>query len=247
MLVYATVFVCAYILALMIYRYDMYEKEPWYMLLLVVVLGMGAAFGVGFLEDIMIQFFDQHQSVGGQAAIAALAEELAKLLIVVLVAVVFRRQFNDPIDGLIYGAYTGLGFALFESLFYLRIVPAVPQRGGTEVVRLFLHLLMGGLSGFGVGLARFPKRLPLWPLVLPSGVVAAMTIHFLWDYWCGIPRDDASEAFQRSVAVGILIVTTVLFGVFVSMGVRRSRAMFSPEHRKRLWGWPFSLLFRRRD
>ncbi len=104
MLVYATVIVCAYALALLVYRYDMYEKEPWYMLLLVVALGMAAAFGIGIVEDIAIKFFNQHESAGGQAAIAAFFEETAKLLIVVLVAVFFRHEFNDPIDGLVYGA-----------------------------------------------------------------------------------------------------------------------------------------------
>ena len=247
MLVYAIVFVCAYALALLVYRYDMYEKEPWYMLLLVVSLGMAAAFGIGFVEDIAIQSFNQHESAGGQAAIAAFFEETAKLLIVVLVAVFFRHEFNDPIDGLVYGAYAGLGFALYESLFYLSFTPTVPQQIGAEAVRLLLHLLMGGLAGFGLGLARFPKRLPLWPFVLPCGVVAAMGIHFFWDFWCGLPRDNVSEAFQRFAAVGLLLIATALFGVSVSMGVRRSRTMFSPKSQKRLWGWPFSLLFRRRD
>ena len=247
MLVYATVFVCAYAFALLVYRYDMYEKEPWYMLLLVVVLGMAAAFGIGFVEDIAINSLNQHERAGGHAAIAAVFEETAKLLIVVLVAVFFRQEFNDPIDGLIYGAFAGLGFAIHESLFYLNFKPIVPEQGGAEAVRLLLHLLMGGLAGFGLGLARFPKRLPLWPFVLPCGVVAAMVIHFFWDYWCGIPRDDVSEAFQRSAAVGLLVIATGLFGTSVSMGVRRSRAMFSPKDQKRLWGWPFSLLFRRRD
>jgi len=82
MLVYATVFVCAYALALMVYRYDMYEKEPWYMLLGVVALGMAAAFGIGFVEDIAIESFNQHENAGGQAAIEdgrAIVLELAQL------------------------------------------------------------------------------------------------------------------------------------------------------------------------
>jgi RsiW-degrading membrane proteinase PrsW (M82 family) len=243
MWVYVLVFICAYILALMVYRYDMYEKEPWYMLLLVIALGMAAAFGIGFVEDIAIESFNQYESVGGQAAIAAVFEETAKLLIVVLIAVVFRREFNDPIDGLIYGAYAGLGFAIYESLFYLSLSSAAPQ----EAVRLLLHLLMGGLGGFGLGLARFPKQLPLWALMLPGGIVAAMGIHFFWDYWCGIPREELSDAFQRSAAVGLLLMATTLFGASVLLGVRYSREMFSPKDQKRLWGWPFSLLFRRRD
>ena len=58
MLVYATVFICACVFALLVYRYDMYDKEPWYLLLLVVALGMGAAYGIGFVEDIAISSFN---------------------------------------------------------------------------------------------------------------------------------------------------------------------------------------------
>jgi RsiW-degrading membrane proteinase PrsW (M82 family) len=245
MFVYATVFICAYVFAMLVYRYDMYDKEPWYMLLLVAVLGIAAAFGIGFAEDSAIEFFNQYESAGGQAAIAAVFEESSKLLIVVLVAIFFRQHFNDPIDGLVYGAYAGLGFAIHESMFYLGLTTIDPQQSGTEAVRLLLHLLLGGLAGFGLGLARFPKRMPWWPVVLPCGVVTAMGLHFLWDYWCGIPRDGISEVFQRSAAVGLILVATALFGMSVSLGVRRSRAVFSPRDNRHLWGWPFSLLFRR--
>ena len=158
MLVYSSVVLCAGFLAWMVYRYDMYEKEPWYMLLLAVGMGMGAALAVGFLEDAVIGFFNVSEHVGGQAAIAAVVEESAKLLIVVLIAVCMRRHFNDPLDGLIYGAFAGLGFAVYESWFYLGLSRPVVQQSGAEAVRLVLHLLMGGMGGFGIGLARFPQR-----------------------------------------------------------------------------------------
>lgn len=143
--------------------------------------------------------------------------------------------------------FAGLGFAVNESWFYLGLAPPVTQQSGAEAVRLVLHLLLGGLGGFGFGLARLPRRMRLWRLVLPAGVAAAMLIHFCWDFWCGIPRDDVAPAFQRAASVGLLLTATALFGVFVWMGVQRSRGMFAPDDRKRLWGWPFSLLLGRRE
>ena len=251
MLVYSIVLLCAYALALIVYRYDMYNKEPWGILLVVVVLGMAGAFGIGFAEDAAIESLKAHESSGTQAAIAAIFEETVKLLIVIAVVIVFHKHFDDPIDGLIYGAFAGLGFAMEESRFYLGLsqpTSSLAVQTGPEAVRLILHVLMGGLGGFGVGLARFPKRMPLWPIVLPVGFAAAVVIHFFWDFWCGLPGDEISEAFRRFAAVGLMLTATGLFGVAVKMGVRRSRAVIAPRSKKRLWGWPFSLLFgRRRD
>ena len=185
MLVYSITLVCACVLVLMVYRYDMYNKEPWGILGVAVVLGMAAAFGIGFAEDAAIEAFRAHESVGGQAAIAAVFEESAKLLIVVGVAIVFSKHFDDPVDGLIYGAFAGLGFGLEESRFYLGLsepTSAVFVQAGSEAIRLILHLLMGGLGSFGVGLVRFPKRMPPWPVVQPLGFATAVGVHFCWDF-----------------------------------------------------------------
>ena len=54
MIVYGFVLLCAFGLAAMVYRYDMYEREPWYMLLLAVCMGGLAGWGVGHLEDVTI-------------------------------------------------------------------------------------------------------------------------------------------------------------------------------------------------
>jgi RsiW-degrading membrane proteinase PrsW (M82 family) len=249
MLAYWITLVCACVLVLMVYRYDLYNKEPWGVLGVTVALGMAVAFRIGLAEDAAIRAFRAQQSVGGQAAIAAIFEESAKLLIVVAVAIVFRKHFDDPIDGLIYGAFAGLGVALEESRFYLGLSDPdspVSVQAGPEVIRLILHLLMGGLGSFGVGLARFPKRIPPWQVVLPLGFATAVGIHFCWDFWCGIPRQDLPATFQRFAALSLMLTATGLFAVGVVMGTRWSRMVIAPGSQKRLWGWPFSLLLGRR-
>jgi RsiW-degrading membrane proteinase PrsW (M82 family) len=245
--VFLLMLVCAYGLAVMVYRYDMYDREPWYLLLLAVALGGAAGWVVGeFVQDSIIQWLGSAgQRIEWQAAIAAVLEETVKFTIVLGIALVFRTHFNDPLDGLIYGAFVGLGFAIEESRFYIGLESNGARQIGPEAVRLFLHLLLGGLGAFGLGLARFPKRLRLWGIVLPLCLASSMVIHFLWDYWLGLPEATTETAvFRRLAAVSLMAVATTMFGIAVVYGVHWSRKIIAPLSQKRLWGWPFSLLIR---
>ena len=170
-----------------------------------------------------------------------------KLLVVLAVAFAFRKEFNDPLDGLIYGAFAGLGAAVEESWFYLQLAgDAGAALIGTEVIRLLLHIFLGGLAGFGVGLARF--RLPYWPLIFLGALTADLAIHFGWDYLCGIPAQSAaSELRQRFWAIGLMLAALTFFGLAVLWGSRWSRQIHAPRSSDRLWGWPFSLIFGPRD
>lgn len=246
MLIYASMLVAAFILASIIYRYDIYDKEPWYLLALVFFFGMAACWACGFIEDIIIVKFRLDDSIAGMAMNAAIVEELAKLLIVVFVALVFRSHFDDPMDGLIYGAYAGLGAAVQESFFYIGLEEARPSMVGQEVLRLILHTLMGGIDGFGIGLARFQMR--HWKKILCSWMIASITIHFFWD--CVSARVNSGTdglAWKRIEAFTLMIALIAIFAFSVMYGSRLSRAMLAPKSRKRLWGWPLSLLFRNRD
>jgi ribose/xylose/arabinose/galactoside ABC-type transport system permease subunit len=72
MLIYASMLISAFILASIIYRYDIYDKEPWYLLTLVFFFGMAACWACGFVEDIIIVKFRLDDSIAGMAVNAAL-------------------------------------------------------------------------------------------------------------------------------------------------------------------------------
>jgi len=75
-----------------------------------------------------------------------------------------------------------------------------------------------------------------------------MAIHFCWDFWIGLPEATSELAtFRRMAAVSLMAIATLMFGVSVFYGVRWSKAIIAPRSQKRLWGWPFSLLFRGRS
>ena len=112
LLIYGCLAVCALVLVLMVYRYDMYDREPWYMLVVAILLGILACVTVGKFEDYLFfefeSFFSGDYGLEKEAFITGLSEELIKLFAVAIIAIVGSRHFNDPMDGLIYGAFVGL-------------------------------------------------------------------------------------------------------------------------------------------
>ena len=150
-------------LALLGYFYlrDRYEREPIGHLVAAYLLGMFAllaAQGATFLVADWVSTDWLH--TGGEQArlfdafvLAGAIEELAKW--VMLVGAVYAwREFDEPMDGLIYGVAIALGFATLENFLFLssrglaiaweRALFAVPA-----------HALFGGCMGFYVGRAKF--------------------------------------------------------------------------------------------
>lgn len=121
-------------------------------------------------------------------AIAAFPEEAAKMASVLLFA--WRRpEFDERMDGIVYGARAGLGFALVENVAYLLLIPA----SMAEYVAIFIgravlavpgHATWGGIMGYFAARRRFDGRGP----GLLGGYLLAVLLHGLYDTWLfGIP------------------------------------------------------------
>lgn len=84
---------------------------------------------------------------------AAIPEELFKFAVVFFFAA-RRVQFDEPMDGVVYGATASLGFATLENVLYV-------SEGGLHVaiLRAFLavpgHAFMGAIMGYYIGRAKF--------------------------------------------------------------------------------------------
>jgi RsiW-degrading membrane proteinase PrsW (M82 family) len=237
-LLYFSLGLCALAAACLVYHYDMYDREPRALLALAVGLGAGAMATAGILEE----WTFRGERITGELAIAATAaleEESLKLLVVGVIALLFRRDFNDPMDGLIYGSMSGLGMALEESIHLLRASHATgPFPPPVELVRLFGHVVMGGISGFPLGLARVGR--PRWPWALLGCVLAAIGLHSAWD-WLSLTAPASGELRPGQAALGSLLMLAgmALYGALVDFGSHRSHDLFAPDQPDRLWGWPF--------
>ncbi len=110
--------------------------------------------------------------------VAALPEEFFKLTVLVWFSM-RRQEFDEPMDGIVYGVVASLGFATFENLVYV-------MDGGTSVAfsRAFsavpFHAFLGAIMGYYVGQAwKFPgKRRAL----ILQGYVTAVVLHGLYDF-----------------------------------------------------------------
>jgi len=95
---------------------DKYEPEPPLFIIYVFIAGMVAILPAGIIE----RFF--HQLISNKYIyyifIVGLSEETVKFLSVRLT--VFRnREFDEPIDGIVYSTTAALGFATVENILYM--------------------------------------------------------------------------------------------------------------------------------
>ncbi|MGZ4113977.1 MAG: PrsW family intramembrane metalloprotease [Actinomycetota bacterium] len=176
---------------------DLYEREPASLMLGAVVWGAVVATTIasrandGWLAVISHLANPVFAVRWGPSITAPFDEELAKFLGVVAIYQIARTEIDDLMDGFVYGALVGLGFAIVEDVFYFIAVyggstAAVLSGFWVRVVSagLYGHVLYTALSG--MGLAYFVTRRGEVPLarrfaVMIGLLLAAMAAHALWD------------------------------------------------------------------
>jgi RsiW-degrading membrane proteinase PrsW (M82 family) len=180
---------------LFVWWLDRYEKEPLWLLTLSFLWGAVPAAIFSVLMELALDI--PIAAVGGDTLAANLAsvslsaplvEESAKGIALIGLVIVFTSEFDDVLDGIVYGAMIGFGFAFTENLFGY-FIPIMTSEGiGSGVMNIFLraivfgfnHAFWTGITGAAVGYARLArtrtKRL-LVPILGWSAAVVAHGIH----------------------------------------------------------------------
>ena len=145
---------------------DRWEPEPRGLLVLAVAWGAVAAVGITLGVDLLITMVlgvdDSPMRDAFSAVVQApIVEEFAKGLGVYLIFVTARRAFDGPVDGVVYGALIGAGFAFTENIQYFAISfieGGVVDVSTTFFVRgilsPFAHVMFTSITGF----ARWASR-----------------------------------------------------------------------------------------
>ena len=172
-------------IAYWIYHQDYHEKEPAKMLLWAFLCGCASTIPAIFFQSYFIDW-ENPQSLYATSLFAflgvALTEELSKFIL-------FRRfvypqkDFNEPIDGIVYGVMVGLGFATLENVMY--VFNAEQNGFSTALGRAFTavpaHAAFGVLMGAYVGLAKFfPEKATVYTII---GVGLAVFFHGAYDFF----------------------------------------------------------------
>ncbi|HEX9123873.1 MAG TPA: PrsW family intramembrane metalloprotease [Actinomycetota bacterium] len=182
---------------LAVYFLDLYEREPLSLVFAALVWGAIAATTLAGVANegwglvVARAGGPEFASRWTAALTAPWVEETLKAGGVVLIVLLARDEVDDVMDGFVYGAVCGLGFAVVEDVFYfLGVFGGTPSGvlAGfyVRVVSsgLYGHVLFTGLMGMGIAyFAAHRKEEPLHRRVtVASGLfLAAVSGHLLWN------------------------------------------------------------------
>lgn len=152
--------------------------------------------------------------------LAAIPEETLKFA-VLLFYCARHGAFDEPMDGVVYGATASLGFAALENILY--VAGSGGDWAGTALLRALtavpIHALLGAIMGLYLGRARFEPNALRHSMLLAWAV--PVLLHGLYDFpLLGI--DHGLEAWLP-LSLGVLILMIVLV-VRLMRRLRRDQA-----------------------
>ncbi|MEO6458041.1 MAG: PrsW family intramembrane metalloprotease [Chloroflexia bacterium] len=235
-------FVPTIIYALMIWWLDRYEKEPVPLLLVAFVWGALPAIILALILeiglDIPLQQFipgDAERDITTASLVAPIVEEAVKAIILVVLFIAYKREFDNVLDGVIYGAMVGLGFAFVENVLYFSSAASVDEMIMLWVLRAGIfglnHSMFTAFTGAALGLAR-SLRVGWQKGLVPSlGLGVAMIFHGLHNALVSavglLSNDESNSGLVLGVCLGALVSdyggVLLILGVAIGSSVREGR------------------------
>jgi RsiW-degrading membrane proteinase PrsW (M82 family) len=180
---------------------DRYEKEP--KLLLgaafmwgVVIAGGGAyilntAFGIGIYA---LTGSEGAAEFGTTSIVAPIIEEGLKGLAVLVVFLMFRKEFDSVLDGIVYAAVTAMGFAAIENVLYIYRNGFLESGWEGFWVMVFIRVALVGMmhpfftafTGIGLAIARMTRNVLIKIIAVPVGYAVAVTAHAFHNTFGGL-------------------------------------------------------------
>jgi len=193
---------------------DRYEPEPGRYRL--AALGWGAVVAVllSVLSEPLVFAVPGTTEFVDVAVSAPLIEEAAKGSLLAVLVIFRRAQVHGVLDGIVYAALAGVGFAFVEDIVYYLGTLTEAGAGSLGVLFLlrgvmgpFAHPLFTAATGIGVGLAVTSRRPVVRWLAPPGGFVVAVVLHGLWN---GSTFGGAEDYFTTYLAVMLPMLAVIL-------------------------------------
>ncbi len=182
-----------YVLAIL--SFDRYEQEP--LRAIAYAFSWGATGAVLFSVVAEGVFAGITTAAAGEDAAGALTlivgapliEESFKGLALLILLRTYRHELNSVLDGLVYGAVIGIGFAMTENIGYFIQARQEDGIGGLgelfiirAVINGFGHAMYTGVIGAAVGWARSQHQRGQLRYVVPVlGYCAGVLLHMFWN------------------------------------------------------------------
>jgi RsiW-degrading membrane proteinase PrsW (M82 family) len=207
---------------------DRYEPSPVWIMAVSFLWGAGVATsGAILVNNAAADVFERAGLGEGFTAVlvAPVIEEVLKAAFPLLLFAFYRKAFTGIIDGVVYCGLSATGFAMVENILYvggrgfgegadqgaatgafyatLVFILRVPLTG-------FLHPLFTAVTGMGLGYAARSPRRAVRVLAPLTGLVAAMTLHAMWNLMASLAVKDPYFLLYGYFAVFMPIFFTML-------------------------------------
>ena len=182
------------------YRRDRWEPEPKLLVLKLFGYGVLMAIPVWYLQPFLPgpedRLYDNFVRV-------AFLEEFFKLLPLVWFAH-RRREFNEPMDGIVYAVAAALGFATVENVIYAMVLgpKLLLARAFTSTLA---HVGFSGLIGYAFGAARFRAKGERRGLV--RSFLAVVALHGAYDLMLTSGAQPGVPDWVPRVTIVVMIPT----------------------------------------
>ncbi|MFC4542760.1 PrsW family intramembrane metalloprotease [Halosolutus amylolyticus] len=228
----------AALLAGFIWYTDITTSEPLGLLVATFLLAVLFATFAAVVNSVMAPILQPIAYVGPILffyLIVGPVEEAVKLLAVRVFA--YRSDsFRAVVDGAVYGAVAGLGFAAIENAIYIAGTVEAAQVGtvtaatGIATVRALVgpgHVIYSAIAGYYLGLAKFNPRYA-GPLVV-KGLLIAAFVHATYNVTVGIVPGAIAATYPIGdglAFVGYVIVYDAVIGYYLYRKLARYRRTY---------------------
>ena len=210
-----------------IYLKDEYEREPLKYLIVSFLLGVFSAVPVVMLGNWVEGYTGFRlsspswlETLAYAFIVVAFTEEWMKYL-VLRWYMYPHKEFDEPYDGIMYGAAISLGFAAIENILY---VVTSDDAIGTGLLRMFTavpaHAMFGVLMGYFVGKAKFLGKGPNAFLERCKGLLVAIFFHGLYDFFLFLGNE------QELLTIFAFVALTL--GIFLAGRAIQTHQAISP-------------------
>ncbi|WP_281990959.1 PrsW family intramembrane metalloprotease [Aquimarina aggregata] len=200
---------------------DIYEKDNLGYLILMFLLGASSVLIVFGLEKYFLKHFNFELTNSFindfiySVLKIGLVEEISKLIPFLIFYKLFKKQFNEPIDYIIFISVSALGFSAVENIIYF-------NRNGAGIIngRAILstvgHMFDTALIGYGIVLYKF-KQKPL--IILIIFLFLAALSHGFYDFWLLYESTKKGGIF---ITILYFLITIEIFSTILNNSLNNS-------------------------
>ena len=216
---------------------DRYEPEPASYRLAALGWGAVAAVMLSFIAESILFRLPGTTEFVAAALGAPVVEELAKGLFLVAVVIFRRSEIDGVLDGIVYGALVGIGFAFVEDVVYYLQSLQAGQLGITFFLRgimgPFAHPLFTAAAGIGIGIAVSTRRPGVRVMAPILGFAAAILMHAIWNgsaFW-------GANGFLLAYGAIMLPLLVVVLAIAIWTRSREGKMLTTALHQVAQMGW----------